>query len=175
MKPDRVWILPLLLAAALSACARQNGEESAAEGADDLAGYYVYSDPARGAYSLALLDNNRFLMVFEAAEDAAAMPAPPGEDTPPAAGGLGGMPQGVVGWYVLRGDRIHLSSDAGVDAEGVVKGEIIRLEFGGGLPETYTPDEDFGLPFQKWRQQPEESQKTGSGGEEEGGQKEGGG
>lgn len=187
MKRNGLWILPLALIAALAGCSRQSGGESGqgggqegqgGGGSSEVAGYYVYSDPARGSYSLALLDNNRFLMVSEAADSSpGGTPTPRGADEAPggaaadAGEALADVPQGVVGWYVMRGDRIHLSSEAGMDAEGVVKGEIIRLQFGGGLPETYTPDEDFGLPFQKWQQQPEESQQggSGSGGKEGGG------
>ena len=123
---------------ALTACTQGDSGDKKSEGssgknggeqAGQVVGYYTYSDPARGSFSLALLEKNRFLLVTESAP---------------------GVPRGAVGWYALRDDTIHLSSE-GLDAQGRVDGDILQLRFGAGdpRPEAEETTDDEGLPFQR--------------------------
>lgn len=132
----------LLFTVLMVACSEEKSGESSTENesSPEVVGFYTYSDPTRGTYSLALMEQNRFMLVADTAQ---------------------GVPQGAVGWYVLRDKDIHLSSDE-VDAVGTVEGDIVRLRFGEADPESDLAN--GGLPFQRQKQPQEKPSEEGDGG-----------
>lgn len=169
---EKPWLQPalgaLLVSLGLVGCGGGEDQGAATEEAavadTAVLGYYEYADAVRGSYSLAVLEDNRFMLVVERPDTALA-------------------PLGVAGWWVLRDDQIMLSAP-GLDIEGTVgDGGILELSFvdpleelaaGPAAPEAGVaaaagPDgKQYSLPFKRVTGGPETGGQEG--GEKDGGQ-----
>jgi len=108
-----LWAM-LTVAAALAPHATaqpSGGSQSGGDEAPAAVGFYTYSDGQRGRLDLALLPDQRFMLV-----------------TSP----VTGPSDGVEGWYLLRDQRVLLSGGE-LEAGGALDGDLLRLNLDGAV------------------------------------------